>query len=107
MTISKLLLVAVLSGSLFGQSAKEKALQAQLDAAQAALAASTRAGDQLAQELAKANAAAVAKAATALRMPPLPRSSPPLTERRRARRPRMRLCWRKVPPLRLARRTWR
>jgi hypothetical protein len=67
MTINKLLLVALLSCSLFGQSAKEKALQAQLDAAHAALDASTRAADQLAQELAKANAAAVAKAAMAAR----------------------------------------
>jgi hypothetical protein len=67
MTVSKLLLVVALSGALFGQSAKEKALQAQLDMAHAALDASTRAADQLAQELAKANAAAVVKAATAAR----------------------------------------
>ena len=67
MTIPRLLLVGLLSFCLFGQSAKEKALQAQLDAANAALGASTRASEQLAAELAKANAAAVARAAAASR----------------------------------------
>lgn len=70
MTIRKLLLVAVLSGSLFGQSAKEKALQAQLDAATAALAAdqqnAMRAAEQqmaLVEQLKRATAAGLARTA--------------------------------------------
>jgi hypothetical protein len=70
MTIRKLLLVAVLSGSLFGQSAKEKALQAQLDAATAALAVeqqnAIRATEQqlaLVEQLKRATAAGLARTA--------------------------------------------
>lgn len=70
MTIHKLLLVAVLSGSLFGQSAKEKALQAQLDAASAALVAeqqnAIRAAEQqaaLVEQLKRATAAGIARTA--------------------------------------------
>jgi hypothetical protein len=65
MTFGKVLLVVALSGSVFGQSEKEKALQAQLDAAHDALAASTRASDQLVMALEKANAnASAARVAT-------------------------------------------
>ena len=68
MTISKLLLVAVLSGTLFGQSAKEKALQTQLEAATAALAVeqqnAIRATEQqlaLVEQLKRATAAGLAR----------------------------------------------
>jgi hypothetical protein len=63
MTILKLFLIGVLSGSLFGQSATEKTLQEQLNAANAALAAEKEDRAELIAQVANARAAAIAQTA--------------------------------------------